>query len=205
MRRRWRTMKILSITAPLLAGGACRAQSGSASPRECAPVSSELPAGSRTEGIAGEYELRLVATSGAKSGSSIEGTLRLQPQREDLLYRTRPGGATDSAVVHPLYGTVDVDLSAVDAVQVGSITSADPSRPGVLVIERHERRGEAPAAEIVLRLGSEANRQDRQRVDGGYTALWVRKLSPQGFSGTWSSGISLQRATGYFCAVRKDG
>jgi hypothetical protein len=115
------------------------------------------------------------------------------------------GGILDSAVVHPLYGTAEVDLKAVDAVQVGSTSSMDPAAPGVLVIERHERAGQAPRAEIVLRLGSDANRRDRQRVDGGYTALHVREVSSSGFSGTWGSGVMTERSAGYFCAVRKDG
>jgi hypothetical protein len=153
--------------------------------------------------IAGEYQLRLVATSGAKVGSTVDGTLSLQPQTGRLRYRPRPGA--DSSLVHPLYGSAEVDLDAVDAVQVGSISASDPAAPGVLVIERHERAGQAPRAEITLRLGSEANRQDRQRVDGGYTALKVRQVSPTGFSGSWRSGVLRERSAGYFCAVRKDG
>jgi len=133
----------------------------------------------------------------------VNGVLRLQPQTGQLRYRVRPGGATDSAVVHPLYGAAEVDLNAVDAVLVGDITSLDPTKPGVLVVERHERSGQAPSAEIMLRLGSDANRRDRQRVDGGYTALRIRQLSPAGFSGTWASGIKSERSAGYFCAVRK--
>jgi hypothetical protein len=113
-------------------------------------------------------------------------------------------------VVHPLYGSAELDLAAIDAVRVGSISSNDPAAPGVLVIERHERAGQPPRAEITLRLGSEANRRDRQRVDGGYTALRVRELGPSGFSGTWASGLLRERSAGYFCAVKggkegKDG
>jgi hypothetical protein len=200
-----RTARIVGLSVPLLAWGACRAQSGSTSPAECAPVESELPAGSSAEELAGEYQLRLVAASGEKAGSSSEGTLTLRPQPRELRYRIRPGGATDSAVVHPLYGAADIDLKAVAAVEVGTTTSGDPKQPGVLVVERQARSGQAPSAEIVLRLGSEANRRDRQRVDGGYTALRVRQVQPGGFSGTWASGIMREQAGGYFCAVRKDG
>ena len=203
--RACRIARLAGLSVPLVAWGACRAQSGNASPAECAPAASDLPAGSTAEGLAGEYQLRLVATSGMKAGSTSEGTLTLKPQPRELRYRIRPGGATDSAVVHPVYGTAEVDLKALDAVEVGTTTSGDPRQPGVLVIERHQRSGEAPRAEIVLRLGSEANRRDRQRVDGGYTALRVRQIRPEGFSGTWASGIMREQAGGYFCAVREDG
>jgi hypothetical protein len=168
-------------------------------------VSSELSPSSSTANLAGEYQLRLVATTGSKKGSATDGTLKLQKQGEALRYRIRPGGTIDSAVVHPLYGATEVDLSAVDAVRVGSTTSEDPMQPGVLVIERHAREGQPPSSEIVLRFGSDANRRDRQRVDGGYTALRVRKVSPEGFAGTWGSGIVGEQSAGYFCAVRKDG
>lgn len=191
------------IFLPVALSVGCRSAANGATPEDCAPVSSELPAESSGEGIGGEYQLRLVATSGAKVGSAVDGTLRLQPQAGELRYRSLAGA--DSSVVHPLYGTAELDLRAVDAVQVGSISSGDPAAPGVLVIERHERAGQTPRAEITLRLGSEANRRDRQRVDGGYTALRVRQLKPRGFTGTWASGVLRERSAGYFCAVRKDG
>ena len=177
-----------------------RSASGAA-PEDCAPVTSELPAESSAEGIDGEYQLRLVATSGAKAGSTVDGTLRLQPQTGELRYRSRPGA--DSSVIHTMYGAAELELAAVDAVQVGSISSTDPMAPGVLVIEQHARAGQPPRADITLRLGSEANRRDRQRVDGGYTALRVQELGPSGFSGTWASGVLRERSAGYFCAVRK--
>jgi hypothetical protein len=180
---------------------ACHSRSADARPEECAPVTAALSASSTAVGLAGEYQLTLVATSGAKTGTAAEGTLTLRPQPEALRYRTRPGGAPDTAVVHPLYGSADLDLTAVDAVEVGSTTSTDPMQPGVLVIERLAAAGK----EIVIRLGSEANRRDRQRVDGGYTAMRVLEASPERLMGTWASGVSRERSAGYFCAVRKDG
>ncbi|HET6778433.1 MAG TPA: hypothetical protein VFH26_06055 [Gemmatimonadales bacterium] len=199
---RWPTITA-GLGIPLVVWTGCRAAANGATPEECAPVTSELPAKSSTEITAGEYQLRLVATSGAKVGSTVDGSLRLQPQEGELRYRPHPGA--DSSVIHPLYGAAELDLAAVDAVEVGSISSTDPTSPGVLVIERHERAGQTPRAEIILRLGSEANRRDRQRIDGGYTALRVREVSPSRFAGTWASGILRERASGYFCAVRKDG
>ena len=179
----------------------CRAAANGATPEECAPITSQLPAESSAEGIAGEYQLRLVATSGAKAGSTVDGALRLRPQEGKLRYRSGP--AADSSVIHPVYGAAELDLEAVDAVEVGSISSSDPTVPGVLVIERHERAGQTPRAEITIRLGSEANRRDRQRVDGGYTALRVRQVTSSGFAGSWASGVLRERSSGYFCAIRK--
>lgn len=184
---------------------ACRGAAGGASPQECAPVSGGVSASSTATPLPGEYQLRLVATSGAKAGAAAEGTLRLQPQSEALRYRARLEGGLDTAVAHPLYGSADLDLAAVDAVSVGSTTSTDPMQPGVLVVEQHAASAEAAPAEIVIRLGSEANRRDRQRFDGGYMALRVREASPERVAGTWSSGVMTERSAGYFCAVRKNG
>ena len=163
----------------------------------------ELPAASSATGLAGEYRLRFVATSGARKGATAEGSLRLEPQTGALRYRTRPGGAQDSTVLHPLYGATDVDLSLIDAVLVGSTTSLDPMQPGVLVMECHAAPGQPPRAEIVMRLGSDANRRDRQRFDGGYTALRVRQVGAGQLAGSWSSGVTAERAAGYFCATRR--
>ena len=202
---RMRARRIIGLTAPLLLLSMCRSASGRASPEECAPVSTELPPASSAEGLAGEYRLRLVATSGAKKGTATEGVLRLDHQTDALRYRTGPGGARDSTVVHPLYGAAEVDLAAIDAVSVGNTTSLDPMQPGVLVMERHAAPGQPPLAEIMIRLGSEANRRDRQRFDGGYTALRVRQVGPGRLAGSWSSGVTAERAAGYFCATRTGG
>jgi hypothetical protein len=197
--------RYVGLATPFLLLSMCRSQSGRATPEECAPVATELPAASSAAGLAGEYRLRLVATSGAKKGAATEGTLRLDPQTDALLYRTRPGGARDTTVRHPFYGAVDVDLAAIDAVSVGSTTSLDPMQPGVLIIERHDAAGKPAMAEIMMRLGSEANRRDRQRFDGGYTALRVRQVGAGGLAGSWSSGVTSERAAGYFCATRTGG
>jgi hypothetical protein len=135
----------------------------------------------------------------------VDGTLKLRPHVGDLRYRVRMAGSLDSSVVHPLYGTAELNLKAVDAVQVGTIASDDPAAPGVLVIQRHERAGQVPRSEITVRLGSEANRRDRHRIEGGYTALRVRQVTPERFAGTWASGVVRERSAGYFCAVRQDG
>ena len=167
-------------------------------------MTAELPAGSSATGLAGEYRLRLVATSGAKKGAAAEGSLRLDPQADSLRYRSRLGGGRDSTVLHPLYGAAEVDLARIDAVSVGSTTSLDPMQPGVLVMQRRTAEG-LPQGEMILRLGSDANRRDRLRFDGGYTALRVRQIAPERLAGSWASGVTTERAAGYFCATRVDG
>ncbi|MEO8090300.1 MAG: hypothetical protein ABI703_08390 [Gemmatimonadales bacterium] len=200
--------RIIGLAGIGLALAGCRSASGRASPEECAPVSAELPAGGSVSGLAGEYRLRLVATSGAKQGMATEGSLRLDPQPDSLRYRSRLGGGTDSMVLHPLFGSTDVDLARIDAVSVGSTTSLDPMQPGVLFVQRRAADG-SDGGEIIIRLGSDANRRDRQRFDGGYTALRVRQIGPERLAGSWASGVAAkERAAGFFCATRvlgKDG
>jgi hypothetical protein len=193
------------ILGMVLVLGACRSPAGRANPQECAPVTAALPATVSTEGLAGTYTLKLIATSGAKQGGTAEGTLWLQPQDSARRQVTRLGGARDSTLMHSYIGATDVDLDAIGAVSVGTTTSRDPLQPGVLFIERRAPPGSAPLTEITVRLGSEANRTDRTRFDGGYTALRVRQLSPAGFAGSWGSGVMREHSAGYFCATRVDG
>lgn len=195
------TRGIILISAALLGVSACRAQSGRASPEECAPVTTELPATSSTEGWAGTYRLRLVATSGEKTGATVEGTLNLRPQHDSLRYRVTSLGVSDTTTFSPFYGALHLDLATVGAVSVGSTASLDPMEPGVLVIEHRRAEGQAPGVQIIMRLGSEANRRDQQRVDGGYTALRVHQATPDRLAGTWASGAGLKQSAGYFCAV----
>jgi len=111
--------------------------------------------------------------------------------------------AQDTTNSYPLYGSTDVGLEAVGAV-AGDLSSEDPARPGVLVIQMPPR-SDTSGARVLLRLGADANRQDLVRFDGGYTVLRVREIAGAGFAGDWESGAPLPRAGGHFCAVRRDG
>lgn len=168
-------------------------------------MSDSLPASASVEGLEGSYRLKLVAASGAKKGAAAEGTLNLEPHDRTLRYRTRLDGTPDSTTLLPLFGSIEIDLDAVDAVAVGTTTSRDPQQPGVLVIERHAQPGKPALADITIRLGSDANRRGRTRFDGAYTALRVREVGPGRLAGSWSSGVTAERAAGYFCAARQDG
>ena len=145
------------------------------------------------EQLRGTHRLRLIATEGPKAGDSVEGTFRLQPY-DPALRTVTVRGIRDTAASYVLYGSTDIDLDRLAAVRPGDPGSEDPMRPGVVVIERK--------GTVILRLGSEANRRDVVRFDGGYTALRVRELAGDRFRGTWASGVQAKRSAGFFCAER---
>lgn len=55
---------------------------------------------------------------------------------------------------------------------------------------------------MILRIGSEANRSDRQRFDGAHTTLRVSAIDDDRFGGTWTSAEAAEERRGTFCAVR---
>ena len=181
----------LGATALIAACGGANA--GQADPQACAPV--ETPASDvAATGLAGEYTVRLIATSGTKEGATTGGRLALMEQ--DSAYRslTRSDGSVDTTFSFPLYGTAEVDFAAIGATAPGDLRSTDPLSPGVLVIQR-------PGG-VMLRMGSEANRRGVRRFDGAYTVLQVQQVSKEGFAGTWRSGVGLEESGGHFCAVK---
>ncbi len=138
---------------------------------------------------AGRYELTLVRRVDAVDTGSVRGTVALYPRAPEL---GSLGGAST-----PLYGVADVDLRAVGAHEAGDIGNDAPAAPGVLVLE-FDRDG---ARNILLRLGSAANRRDTVLPDGAYLVLEVLEITADGFSGSWRSGSHSSRAGGYFCAT----
>ena len=156
----------------------------------CASPSGRLDSDSTLATHVGRYELTLVRRADTVDIGSARGTL--------VLYRQAPGLEMLGHASTPLYGTADVNLSAVGAHRVGDIGSDAPDAPGVLVLE-FVRDG---ARDILLRVGSAANRRDTMLYDGAYTVLEVHEISADGFSGSWRSGSNSSRAYGYFCAIR---
>lgn len=193
------------MSAVLLVGAvaACHQARSEADPavKPCRPSSGSLPRTASASGLAGEYRLRLTATSGADSGQAAEGELRLRPVTDSAAREIVVLGVRDTTSRAALSGTTDVDPAGVGATRTGSLTAESPDAPGVLVIERRPVRADA-GTEIVLRLGADANRRGVARYDGGYFALHVRAIEPDGFTGTWSSGSGISSARGYFCAER---
>ena len=187
---------------------------GSAPAPACVLPEGPLPAQASLAGWAGEYRLTMVEqVGGAPAGAldvgpdrvldgadtrTTEGSLLLFNQMDAL--RVFTGGAGDPipGVTSPLFGSTDVNLEAVGAVQVGSLSSEDPASPGVLVIE--SETGASPS--ILLRLGADANRRTLVRFDGGYTVLTVVEVGAESFSGIWSSGVRGPDSEGFFCATR---
>jgi hypothetical protein len=168
---------------------------------DCAPSTERLPSDATADGLAGEYRVRIVATAGVKKGATEAARLLLRPVEDSLRGPSTVLGLHDSTTRRPLSGTIEIDPAALGAARTGDLLSLDPLAPGVLVLERHPVRPDAPA-EIMLRLGSDANRRGVVRYDGGYFALTVRRIGAAEFAGTWASGAATESAEGYFCAER---
>ena len=185
------------VVASCAGGGEERAPTPIAA---CTAREGELSAGASFVRGAGRYHLTLVTAGGERS---VTGALELAANEPPL--RRLPatvGERVDDTVLLPLHGWAAIDLSAVDALEIGDIASRDPLQPGVLVLEQR-RAATAPVA-ITLRFGSLANRRAAAAaVDGGYMALYVADVTPGGgFAGTWSSGVHARRVSGHFCATR---
>jgi hypothetical protein len=183
----------LLIVALLSPAPGCQARRSEPDPTTCIPSTSQLPTTSSAEELAGAYRLRLVATKGPMSGRTALGALTLQPY-DSALRTLTIAGLRDTAASYVLYGSTDIALDSVGAVSAGKLDSEDPLRPGVVAVERK--------GALTLRLGSEANRRDVTRFDGGFTALRVLEATGNGFAGSWTSGLRLERSGGHFCAER---
>ena len=163
----------------------------------CIPPGEPLAGDASLEGRAGEYRLTMVEEVGGSPSRTAEGSLTLLPQMEALRQFAGSAGGSIPGVTSPLFGSTDVNLESVGAVRVGSLSSEDPESPGVLVIESETGANSS----ILLRLGSDANRRDLVRFDGGYAVLTVVEVTAESFSGTWSSGARGPDSEGFFCAT----
>jgi hypothetical protein len=180
----------------------CRARTGDVGPEECKPTTATLSANASADGLTGEYRLTLVADDGPREGEAVSGQLVLEPYEGQLRQRMRPDGSPDPSTVYAAFGSTDIDLTKVGALEVGSTKSRDPTRPGVLVMQRRPTSAGGASTQITIRLGADANQRDRIRFDGGYTALYVREISGDRLAGEWGSGSGRSQVRGHFCAVR---
>jgi hypothetical protein len=180
---------------------ACAGNKAGGEAAACSQMDPNISAVTNVADLAGEYELTLVATSGPENTHQVSGNLQLHPSDSADRVFTRPDGSVEPNVAMPLYGATGVSLAPVGAVTMGDLSSLDPQRPGVAVLEQRESPGAAPG--ITLRLGAQANQRGMVRFDGGYTALDVTWVAPGGFGGSWRSGVSEQVAAGYFCALKR--
>jgi hypothetical protein len=191
------------IALTVAALGAChqaRSEADSAM-RPCQPSSGALPRSTSASALAGVYRVHLTATSGPNAGQATDAALRLHPVADSAAREIVVLGVRDTASRVALAGSTDLDPGPIGATRTGSLTAESIEAPGVLVIERRPARAEA-GPEIMLRLGAEANRRNVARYDGGYFALTVQSIQPDGFSGAWSSGSGVSSVKGYFCAER---
>ncbi|MCH7890209.1 MAG: hypothetical protein IH921_01780 [Gemmatimonadetes bacterium] len=169
-----------------------------APPPACVRPEGVLAADASLEGRAGDYRLRMIEEVDGNPARTAEGSLVLLNQVESLRQFEGTAGGPIPGVTSPLFGTTDVNVEAVGAVRVGNLSSRNPASPGVLVIE--SETGTSPS--ILLRLGSDANRRDLVRFDGGYAVLRVVEITAESFSGTWSSGARGPDSEGFFCATQ---
>lgn len=167
------------------------------SPSGCLPPKGFLGPDASLEGRTGEYLLTMVEEVDTIPSRSVEGSLTLLPQLEILRQFAGSTGDAIPGVTSPLYGSTDVRVEGVGAVSVGNLSSVDTASPGVLVIESQTEAGPT----ILLRFGSDANRRELVRFDGGFTVLSVTEISDRAFLGTWSSGTRGPQSSGFFCAT----
>lgn len=149
---------------------------------ECLPVI-EGPADSiPLTSISGTFRLTLIATSGARSGRSAGGELRLDAP-------SSPARGT---------GTVVIALDSVGARAPGSTSD------GRHAVESLTWAGASGARQTTIRFGAFNPPAGTQVIEGPYTALTVKRANADGFAGTWESGMpdGTGMARGHFCAGR---
>lgn len=165
-----------------------------------------LPSAHAFELQAGEYELEMTATEGSRRRSRVSGTLSLVATE-----RQHWGGTN-------LVGHVDLDLSRVGAPMLRdenhpSPDSREPNAPGVLVLSAGFEEG-YPNDAPVLAVGTVSNRNpvvdgtpegepiEVMMLDGGGIALWVHRVTAEGFEGRWAEWGLVVDGRGTFCARR---
>jgi len=179
---------------------ACAGNHAGGEAAACSQMDPNISAATNAADLVGEYRLTLVATSGPENTHQVSGNLALLSSDSANREFRRPDGSVEPNVAMPLYGSTEVSLDPVGAVTMGDLSSVDPQRPGVAVLEHRESPADTPG--ITLRLGAQANQRDLVRFDGGYTALQVTWVASGSFGGTWHSGVSEETAAGYFCAMK---
>jgi hypothetical protein len=162
----------------------------------CRPVRGPLPASASTAAMRGQFAFTMVATAGAKAGSTAVGRLWLEPQDSTLQSVERAR--------QPLRGTADIALEDVGAARMGDLGARDPTAPGIAVYEQRPSGAGAPT--VVVRLGSGSNARGPSAFDAAHTTLYVHRIGRDGFAGGWASNAGSafppRGAEGYFCAVR---
>lgn len=190
-------MRAIGLLALTWAAVACAGHGRSgASADECRPVDGPFTASTPWDSLSGNWRLTLVARSGPMAGRSVQGALTLRAQDSAQRRVDRPGPTT---VTVPVVGMTDIALEQVGAARLGDVRSADPQQPGVAIWASQSPDG---AVSAVMRIGQEAIRSDLIRIEGGYTALFLRQVSVNVIRGGWASGVTTEESSGHFCAQR---
>jgi hypothetical protein len=183
----------------------CSVSPTSAVTGSCGPVATPAKDFTRQHIVPGTYHLVLVATGGPKKGASVEGELWLAPTSPgDISPRTgKKASPGESLAEVPLFGSANIDYSAVGAPVWEPTTSRDPIFPGVLV---RVTDWEGVFRQPVVVIGSEGNRRDGTVTkDGSGIGLTVQQITEAGFAGTWDAWGRKLGGKGYFCANRIKG
>lgn len=179
--------------------GACRTVPA----RDACPVpEGSLPAGADAAALAGEFRLRLVSSGQDGMARDVAGSLTLHATPDSLRYAAAIGGGIDSTVMHPVWGSADLDLGAVGAATAGDLRSTAPHAPGALAVQWPMDATTSPR-QIIIRLGAEGNRRGSTPIDAAYTVLRVLRIDASGFGGRWESGSEGRVTSGHFCAERR--
>ena len=149
---------------------------------------------SRAIGLAGTYDIVLVADLGPRVGDSARGVIHLA--KTDTLHRyyiNAFGQGSRRNGDRPLFGWGELhgDIGLMTA---GTpLASRDSAVPGVVASLDSLRGG------LRFMLGY------RLMLDGGFNELTVTSSDAAGFAGRWesSAGPTTYRAAGYFCARRR--
>jgi hypothetical protein len=156
--------------------------------------------------LQGEYVIEFVGTGGAGKGKRATGTLTLWERLDSLHSVAGLDGQPVPWITEPLFGTMTVDLEVVGAFVNGTVSSADPSEPGVVVRDYDYSRLVPPERVIRFDFGSGSNKRGLWILDGPYIDNEITVVGTTGLAGWWeaSIGYTTYRSVGYFCA-RKVG
>ena len=172
-----RPSHLAAAAAVALLLAACPAPPPETSPLDCVPPRATMLApDANGDSLLGPFDLTLVALTGPKAGQRADGSLSLI--RADTLH----------------YGSAELDVAAVGALNTGALDAVSPDAPGVRVF--------AVPGNVMLRLGAGSNDPRVISFEGPYTVLRLREMDTTGFRGVWVSGAVEEAASGYFCARR---
>ena len=168
----------------------------------CSPVSNYLKSLKGFDLKPGEYEVTLVSTFGKKKGATASRKLTLiTATKQDISPKTgKRVYEVENLDNTPLYGSVGIEFSVVNAPVFDLSKIVDPVYPDVLVYVIDFK---GVKRQPVVVIGSAGNRRDGVRtLDGSGIGLFVQEISKDGFAGYWDAWGMVAGDKGHFCARR---